>query len=103
MVTNPKEKESEVILIEFKTIQAIQNSLAILDEKFDLRWKHQDMQFKSLDDKFKSIDDKFKDMDKKLDRIDLRIDRLSSRFWQIVMVLVAYPIALIVGKLCHVF
>lgn len=111
MSINPKEKESDyIIAIDNKTIQSIQNTLMILEEKFDLRWKHQDMQFKSLDVKFTAIDqrfdqvdNKFKDMDKKLDKIDARFEKLSGRLWQIIMLLLAYPLGLIVGKLCHVF
>lgn len=89
MVSNAKELDDNYFVIDTKSINAIQKSLAILEEKFDLRWSHQDMQFKAVD--------------QRLSEVDRKIEKLDGRFWQMIMILVSYPIALIIGKLCHLF
>lgn len=90
-------------MIENSTLQEIKNSIEILNEKFDLRWRHQDMQFKNLDEKFNSIDKKFLDIDKRFDSLDKKIEKVDTRMWQIIILLLSYPLGLIVGKLCHIF
>jgi hypothetical protein len=42
-------------------------------------------------------------IDKGLDALDKKIDKLDTRQWQIIILLLSYPLGLIIGKLCHIF
>ncbi len=42
-------------------------------------------------------------IDLRLGYIEKRLDKLDGRLWQIILLLLSYPLGLIVGKLCHVF
>jgi len=40
---------------------------------------------------------------KSIESLDKKIDRIEYRQWQIILLLLSYPLGLIVGKLCHIF
>lgn len=34
---------------------------------------------------------------------DKRLEKIDTRLWQIIVLLLSYPLGLIVGKICHIF
>lgn len=72
----------------------------ITDQKIDI--VHGEI--RDFKEKLRGFEDRF---DKKLDRevsiLVKVIDRIDARMWQIIIILLAYPVGLIVGKICHVF
>lgn len=49
------------------------------------------------------IDAKIDNFIKQTDELGKKIEKIDARLWQIIVLLLAYPLGLIVGKLCHVF
>jgi hypothetical protein len=101
MNAQPKDDDKKgFTIIENNTLTEINNALQILGEKFDLRWKHQDYQFTSLTE---NIGLRFDTIDKKIEFLERVVNKLDSRMWQIIILLLSYPLGLIIGKLCKVF
>ena len=103
--------QKEIIMSENGHFFALQNQLTdfqksthrqheITDQKLDI--VHGEI--RDFKEKLKGFEERF---DKKLEReISLLIkviDRIDSRMWQIIIILLSYPVGLIVGKICHVF
>ena len=42
-------------------------------------------------------------MSKDLNRVENKIDKQEGRQWQIIVILLSYPIGLMIGKICHIF
>lgn len=42
-------------------------------------------------------------MEKGITSLDKKIEKLDARQWQIIILLLSYPLGLIIGKLCHLF
>jgi hypothetical protein len=42
-------------------------------------------------------------MEKGIDGLDKKIEKLDTRQWQIIILLLSYPLGLLIGKLTHVF
>lgn len=38
-----------------------------------------------------------------VDSVDKKIEKLDARMWQIIILLLSYPLGLIVGKITHIF
>lgn len=42
-------------------------------------------------------------IEKGIESLDKKIEKLDTRQWQIIILLLSYPLGLIIGKLCHIF
>lgn len=42
-------------------------------------------------------------MEKGIESLDKKIEKMDTRQWQIIILLLSYPLGLMVGKLCHIF
>lgn len=42
-------------------------------------------------------------IEKGMDSLDKKINQLDARQWQIIFLLLSYPIGLLIGKVCHIF
>jgi hypothetical protein len=42
-------------------------------------------------------------MERGITSLDKKIEKLDTRQWQIIVLLLSYPLGLLIGKLCHIF
>lgn len=38
-----------------------------------------------------------------IEQVDRKVEKLDARMWQIIILLLSYPLGLIVGKITHIF